>query len=82
MSINKTKFTEKQGQYLAYIYYYSKINRKPPAQRDIQQFFGGTPPTVHQMILQLEKKGLISRVENMPRSLTINIPVSEIPALN
>lgn len=81
MSIHKTKFTEKQGQYLAYIYYYSKINRKPPAQRDIQQFFGVTPPTVHQMILQLEKKGLISRVENMPRSLTVNIPGSEIPDL-
>jgi Mn-dependent DtxR family transcriptional regulator len=45
-------YTEKQGQYLAFIYYYTKINRRPPAEADIQRYFAVTPPTVHQMILK------------------------------
>ena len=77
----KIKFTEKQGQYLAFIHYYSKINKVPPAQRDIQSFFGVTPPTVHQMILQLEKKNLIKKACNAPRSLVVNIPECLIPRL-
>lgn len=83
MSIPKEKysFTEKQGQYLAFIYNYSKINGQAPAQRDIQQFFNVTPPTIHQMILHLEKKNFIRRVPNTPRSLSINIPINLIPKL-
>ena len=53
------QFTEKQGQYLAYIYHYTKINRQPPAEADIQRYFRVTPPNVHQMILKLEKNELI-----------------------
>jgi repressor LexA len=39
-------YTEKQGQYLAFIYYYTKINRRPPAEADIQRYFAVTPPTL------------------------------------
>lgn len=74
-------FSDKQGQYLAFIYYYTKVNRVPPAQRDIQKFFGVSPPTVHQMIVTLEKKGLITRVPDKPRSLSINIPENRVPIL-
>lgn len=28
-------YTKKQGQYLAFIYYYTKLNRKAPAYADI-----------------------------------------------
>jgi repressor LexA len=55
-------YTEKQGQYLAFIYYYTKINGRPPAEADMQRYFRTSPPTVHQMVLTLEEKGLISRV--------------------
>ena len=48
--------TPKQGQYLAFIFYYTKINRRPPAEADIQRYFRVSPPAVHQMILKLEKK--------------------------
>jgi len=74
-------YTEKQGQYLAFIFYYTKINGAPPAQADIQRYFEVTPPTVHQMILQLEKKGLISRTPNSPRSLKLCIPEAQLPRL-
>jgi hypothetical protein len=49
-------YTEKQGQYLAFIYHYTKINRLPPAEADMQAFFGVSPPSVHGMLVGLEKK--------------------------
>ena len=42
-------FTDKQGQYLAFIYAYSRIFRQPPAEADMQRHFQVTPPSVHQM---------------------------------
>ena len=54
------EFTQKQGQYLAFIDAYTLVNGRPPAQADIQRFFRVTPPTVHQMLLTLEKAQLIS----------------------
>ena len=29
------EYTPKQGQYLAFIYYYTKINGQPPAEHDM-----------------------------------------------
>jgi DNA-binding MarR family transcriptional regulator len=55
------EFTPKQGQYLAFIHAYTLVNGRPPAQADMQRFFRVTPPAVHQMLLTLEKAGLISR---------------------
>lgn len=51
----------KQGQYLAFIDAYTRVNRQPPAERDVQRHFGVTPPTVHQMILALKRTGFIRR---------------------
>ena len=31
-------FTVEQGRYLAFIYYYTKIHRRPPAESDFQRF--------------------------------------------
>ena len=74
-------FTEKQGQYLAFIYNYSIMFRKPPAQADIMAFFETMPPTVHQMILKLNEKGLISRQPGVARSIEILVDREEIPQL-
>jgi Mn-dependent DtxR family transcriptional regulator len=54
-------FTPKQGQYLAYIYLYMRLHRRPPAETDLQQYFRVSPPSVHQMLLTLERAGLIRR---------------------
>jgi len=53
-------FTDKQGQYLAFIYAYSRIFRQPLAEADMQRHFQVSPPSVHQMVLTLERAGLIS----------------------
>ena len=55
------KFTPKQGEYLAFIYYYTKLNSQPPAEADMQRYFRVGPPTVHQMVVKLEQLGLIER---------------------
>lgn len=74
-------FTPKQGQYLAFIYNYSQIHGHPPAQVDIQSFFGVTPPTVHRAILKLESLGLIARVAGEARSLSVLVSVERLPIL-
>ncbi len=55
------RYTEKQGKYLAFIYYYGKIHGYSPSEAELQSYFGVTPPTVHQMVLTLERNGLIER---------------------
>lgn len=73
------EYTEKQGQYLAFIYYYTKINGRPPAEADMQRYFKKTPPAVHQMVLTLETKGLISRQSGKARSIQILVPPEQLP---
>ena len=75
-----SRFTEKQGQYLAF-YMYALVNGRPPAEADMQRFFAVTPPSVHSMILELERRGLIRRVPRQPRSIEVTVPAAELPML-
>ena len=77
----KIKFTQKQGQYLAFIHYYIKMNGIPPAHTDFQKYFKVTPPSVNQMLITLEKNNLMRRKPKTPRAIEILIPVEDIPAL-
>ncbi len=70
-----------QGQYLAFIHLYSKIHGVAPAEADLQRYFKVTPPSVHQMILTLERRGLISRVPGKARSIVLLVPRADLPAL-
>lgn len=76
-----TEYTKKQGQYLAFIYNYTKINGRPPAEADMQRYFRVTPPTVHQMVLTLDNRGFISREPGKARSIRVLIPPEELPYL-
>ena len=71
-------FTPRQGQYLAFIHAYTLVNGRPPAQADIQRFFRLTPPSVHQMLLTLERGGLISRRAGVPRSIAVLVDRSAL----
>ena len=77
----QARFTEKQGQYLAFIHTYTKLNRVPPAEADMQRYFGVTPPTVHQMVLTLHRKQLIERIPEKPRSIRILVNPENLPDL-
>ena len=74
-------YTQKQGQYLAFIHNYTKLNGMPPAEADIQAYFKTTSPSVHQMVVKLAEKGLISRIPHIPRSIKILVPPNQIPGL-
>jgi DNA-binding MarR family transcriptional regulator len=74
-------FTEKQGQYLAFIYAYSRIFRRPPAEADMQRHFRVSPPSVHQMVLTLERAGLIQRQPGIPRSIELLVAPEDLPVL-
>jgi len=74
-------FTPRQGQYLAFIHAYTLVNGRPPAQADIQRFFQLTPPSVHQMLLTLERGGLISRQPGVPRSIAVLVDRYDLPPL-
>lgn len=74
-------FTFKQGQYLAFIYNYTVMHGVAPAEADMRQFFGATPPTIHQMIVKFEEKGFISRIPRQSRSIKLLVDVDKIPRL-
>ena len=77
----KASFTKLQGQYLAFIAAYTKVNGRSPAEADIQRYFKVTPPSVHQMILTLEGRSLIDRTPRQARSIKVLIPSEQLPAL-
>lgn len=77
----KPAFTDKQGQYLAFIHAYTLVTGRPPAEADIQRFFAVTPPTVHQMVLTLERQGLISRIPGKARSIQLRVDPQLLPKL-
>src|SRR3954452_18401208 len=61
------RFSDKQGQYLAFIHSYTVVLGRPPAEADLQRHFRVTPASVHQMILTLERHGFIERTPGAPR---------------
>lgn len=75
-------YTAKQGQYLAFIYYYEKVNEKPPSEADFQRYFKVTAPSVHQMIITLEQKRLIARTPGQGRSIRLLLTRDRLPDLD
>ena len=66
---------------MAFILMYTKVNGRPPAHADLQRFFAVTPPTVYQMLLRLEQRGLLRRVPGRARSLEVLVPPEQLPTL-
>jgi hypothetical protein len=79
--MSEKQWTEKQGQYLAFIYNYTVIHGEPPAGPDLQDFFGVSGPAVHQMVRRLEERGLISREGGKARTIQVLVPPEELPRL-
>lgn len=47
----------------------------------MQRFFQVTPPSVHQMVLTLERRGFIQRIPGQARSITLIVPPESLPPL-
>jgi DNA-binding MarR family transcriptional regulator len=74
-------FTHRQGQFLAFIYWYTKLHRQAPSELDLRAFFGLTPPSVHSMIVKLHQLGLVSRQSGKPRSVRVTVSKEQLPEL-
>jgi Mn-dependent DtxR family transcriptional regulator len=79
--VTKKAYTAKQGQYLAFIFYYTKIHGVSPAESDMQNYFKVSPPSVYQMVLTLEANGFIARIPGQGRSIRLLIAREELPDL-
>jgi SOS-response transcriptional repressor LexA len=74
-------FTDRQGQYLAFIHAYTRVHGRPPAEADMQRRFRVSPPSVHQMVLTLERAGLIRRKPGLARSIEVLVEAERLPVL-
>ena len=80
MSRPAKTFTPKQGQYLAFIHLYMRLHRRSPAETDMQQYFRVSPPSVHQMVLTLERMGFIQRQPRTARSIELLVDPNICPS--
>jgi DNA-binding IclR family transcriptional regulator len=71
VSSPRIRFTDQQGQYLAFIDAYTRVHGRPPAEADLQRHFRVSPPAVHRMVLTLERAGLIRRQPGLARSIGV-----------
>ncbi|MFL6718660.1 MAG: LexA family protein [Burkholderiaceae bacterium] len=76
------EWTSLQGQYLAFIHAHATIHNQAQAERDMQQFFHVTPPTVHSMLQLLEHHGSIQPQPGVARSIQLLVPPEEVPVLH
>jgi repressor LexA len=74
-------FTAKQGQYLAFIHNYTKIHRCPPAESELEHYFQVSPPAIHDMIMTLQRNGLIERTPRQARSIRLLVKPEHLPRL-
>jgi SOS-response transcriptional repressor LexA len=79
--MSPTRFTDTQGQYLAFIDAYTRVHGRPPAETDMQRHFGVSPPSVHQMVLTLERLGLVRRQPGVARSIEVLLAPEDLPVL-
>lgn len=77
----KPKYTVTQGQYLAFIHHYIKMNRQAPSFDEIGKYFYAAPSSVNQMIKTLVSKGLISKEAGVSRSIRLLIDEKDLPEL-
>ena len=77
----KPQYTSRQGQFMAFIHQYTTLHGRPPAEAELVKFFQVSPPSVHQMILTLERRDLITRTPGQARSIRLTLPPEKLPPL-
>jgi repressor LexA len=66
---------------MALIHQYTTLHGRPPAEAELVKLFRVSPPSVHQMILTLERRGLITRTPGQERSIRLTLPPGKLPPL-
>jgi SOS-response transcriptional repressor LexA len=73
------RFTARQGEMLAFIQRFTAKHGVAPSFEEIASHFGISSPSVNGMIKTLERRGLVSRVPGVARSLRVRVPSSLLP---
>ncbi|OGP87289.1 MAG: hypothetical protein A2Y95_06265 [Deltaproteobacteria bacterium RBG_13_65_10] len=73
------RFTARQGEMLAFIHRFTAKHGVAPSFEEIASHFGTSSPSVNGMIKTLERRGLLSRVPGVARSLRVLVPSSLLP---
>src|SRR6266851_1292129 len=73
------EFTARQGQFLAFIHGFTVKHGYAPSFEQIGAHFGITAPSVNNMVKTLERRGLLSRLPGVARSLRVTVPASDLP---
>jgi 3-methyladenine DNA glycosylase Tag len=79
---NPDQWTDRQGQFLAFIYAYTTIHRQAPAERDIERFFRVSAPSVHTMLKTLEQHGFIRRQPGWHARFNFSFPANNCQSLS
>ena len=74
-------YTPRQGQFLAFIHAYTRLYRQPPSEMEMAHYFGVSPPSVHQMVVGLQNRGLIHRLPGQARSIRVLVSPRDLPDL-
>jgi hypothetical protein len=74
-------YTPRRGQFLALIYFYTKIHGCSLAERDIQKYFRISVPAVHEMVVAQDNRGFIEREPGKARSIRLLLSRDQLPDL-
>ena len=74
-------YTATQGRHPVFIYY-TKLHDLPPVWADMQRDFSVSPPSRHNMVVTLEKRGIVCRNPGAPRSMQTLLTRDRLPGLN
>lgn len=72
--------TARQQAYLDFIAAYLALHGCAPAEAEMQRHFAVSPPSVHTMILTLERRGFIHREPGKSRSIRLIAPAAPPPS--
>src|SRR5215813_8590106 len=79
--LDRVAATGAGGEALIIIHLYTRLHRRPPAETDMQEYFRVSPPSVHQMVLTLERAGYIKRQPRTARSIKLLVDPKHPPDL-
>lgn len=75
---SEPKPTARQAQFLKYIAAYILVHRRPPSEAEMMRHFQITAPSVHSMVLTLERRGFIARTPGQARSIRLLIEIQAL----
>lgn len=70
---SRKTLTAEEGQCPAYIHLYTLLHRRLLAETDMQEYLPVTLPSVYQMLLTLERAGLIRRQPRPPAAMKCSL---------